>query len=96
MGRFGALFPKKSLEEVDRDPVYRRVKSEMKTLRDTVENHLSHEVEGDFPISIQDQLATARRQGFEAAKQKAAKVSDLFDNKLERAAAILSMEDDGK
>lgn len=37
MSRFGRLFPKKTAEEIDRDPAYRRVMRELKPLRDAIE-----------------------------------------------------------
>jgi len=37
MSRFGRLFPTKTPEEVDRDPVYRQVLREMKPLREAIE-----------------------------------------------------------
>lgn len=37
MGRWGNLFPKKTPEEIDKDPAYRRVQEELKTLRESLE-----------------------------------------------------------
>lgn len=37
MSRFGKLFPKKTPEEIDLDPAYRRVMRELKPLRDAME-----------------------------------------------------------
>lgn len=53
MNRFGTIFPKKTAEEIDRDPAYRRVMREMKPLRELLEPPLTAE-ERDFLERVRD------------------------------------------
>lgn len=53
MNRFGTIFPKKTAEEIDRDPAYRKVMREMKPLRDMIEPPLTVE-ERDFLERVRD------------------------------------------